>query len=72
MAPVGVSSTKIPPYPREGDRMCPHDEGRRPAAMIPGARFVTLEGNDHVLIEGTPAFNGFFEEVEGFLAEHGG
>jgi class 3 adenylate cyclase/pimeloyl-ACP methyl ester carboxylesterase len=55
-----------------GDRMCPLDEGRRIAALIPGARFVALEGNNHVPIEGTPAFDAFVEAVDAFLAEHGG
>ncbi len=55
----------------EGDRMCPLDEGRRLAAMIPRARFVTLEGNNHLPIEGTPAFDTFLAEVEAFLAAHG-
>jgi pimeloyl-ACP methyl ester carboxylesterase len=53
-----------------GDRMCPLDEGRRMAALIPGARFVALEGNNHVPIERTPAFDAFIEEVNTFLAEH--
>lgn len=55
----------------EGDRICPLDEGRRMAALIPGARFVTLEGNNHVVTEETPAFGGFIREIETFLQEHG-
>jgi hypothetical protein len=42
------------------------------AALIPGSRFVTLEGNNHTLIEGAPAFDAFFKEVNAFLHEHGG
>ncbi len=56
----------------EGDRTCPLDEGKRMAALIPGARFVTLEGNNHVVLEGTPAFDGFIREINTFLQEHGG
>jgi pimeloyl-ACP methyl ester carboxylesterase len=52
------------------DRMCPLKEGRRMAAALPNARFVELEGANHALIEGTPAFGQFFEEVGRFLAEH--
>ena len=52
--------------------MAPLDEGRRMAAVIPGARFVTLEGNNHVVTEGTPAFDGFIQEIEAFLQEHVG
>jgi pimeloyl-ACP methyl ester carboxylesterase len=55
----------------QGDRMVPLEEGRRMAALIPGSRFVTLEGNNHTLIEGTPAFDTFFKEVNAFLHEHG-
>lgn len=55
----------------EGDRRVPLEEGRRLAALIPGARFVALKGNNHALVEGTPSFDRFFEEVDGFLQEHG-
>ena len=55
----------------EGDRICQLDEGRRMAALIPGARFVTLDGNNHVVLEGTPAFDQFITEISGFLKEHG-
>lgn len=54
----------------EGDRRVPLEEGRRIAALIPGARFVALEGNNHALIEGTPAFDAFFNEVNAFLQEY--
>lgn len=52
------------------DRMCPLNEGRRMAAAIPNARFVELEGANHALLEGTPAFEQFFAEVEPFLQAH--
>lgn len=55
----------------EGDLMAPMEEGRRMAALIPGARFVALEGNNHALVEGTPAFDAFFRETNAFLAELG-
>ena len=53
-----------------GDRVVPIDEGRLMAKLIPGAMFVELQGNNHVLVEGTPAFDRFFEETAGFLAMH--
>lgn len=53
------------------DRMCPLKEGRRMAASLPNARFVELEGANHVPLEGTPAFDQFFKEVALFLDEHG-
>ncbi len=54
-----------------GDRRAPLEEGRLIARTIPGARFVELPGNDHVLSEGTPAFEQFFEHAIPFIAEHG-
>ncbi len=53
----------------EGDRICSIDEGRYMAALIPGARFVTLEGNNHVVLEGTPAFDRFITEINDILQE---
>lgn len=53
----------------EGDRRVPVAEGRRMAALIPGARFVTLPGNNHALIDGSPALDLFLSEFSAFLAE---
>jgi len=52
------------------DGRVPFDEGRALAALIPGARFVPLEGRNHVLLEGEPAFAQLFAHVDEFL--HGG
>jgi pimeloyl-ACP methyl ester carboxylesterase len=46
----------------------PFDAGRRMAASIPGARFVPLEGRNHLFLETEPAFGRFVEEVRAFLA----
>ena len=51
------------------DAMAPFDLGRRMAAGIPGARFVALEGRNHMMLEGEPAWPRFLREVESFLAE---
>ena len=53
------------------DATCPFDSGRRMAAGIPGARFVALEGRNHLILEGEPAWPRFLQEVESFLAEDG-
>ncbi len=53
-----------------GDRMVPVSEGRHTARLIQGSEFVELPGNNHVVIEGQPSFDMFFEEVRAFLAEH--
>ena len=50
------------------DAMVPFEEGRRIAAMIPGARFVALEGRNHLILETEPAWPRFIEEVRKFLA----
>jgi class 3 adenylate cyclase/pimeloyl-ACP methyl ester carboxylesterase len=55
-----------------GDRAVPLDEGRYVARLIPGASFVELPGNNHILLAGTPAFDQFFEEATNFLAAHAG
>lgn len=49
------------------DGIVPFDEGRRMAAMIPGARFVSLDGRNHLMLEDEPAWSRFLEEVRNFL-----
>jgi pimeloyl-ACP methyl ester carboxylesterase/DNA-binding winged helix-turn-helix (wHTH) protein len=52
-----------------GDAAVPFDQGRRLAALIPGARFVSLESQNHILLEDEPAWPRFLDEMRGFLAE---
>jgi len=54
-----------------GDRVIPVSSGRRTARLISGAQFVELPGNDHVVLEGQPCFNLFFEEVRDFWRNMG-
>ncbi|MGF1624533.1 MAG: alpha/beta fold hydrolase [Alphaproteobacteria bacterium] len=54
------------------ERVSPRAEGRLLATLIPGATFVELPGSNHILLEGTPAFDTFVEETTSFLARHGG
>jgi pimeloyl-ACP methyl ester carboxylesterase/DNA-binding CsgD family transcriptional regulator len=49
------------------DSNIPYEEGRLLAALIPGARFVTLESRNHLLLEGEPALRQFMVEVDDFL-----
>jgi DNA-binding winged helix-turn-helix (wHTH) protein/pimeloyl-ACP methyl ester carboxylesterase len=49
------------------DAVQPFDEGRRLAAGIPGARFVGLEGRNHVILPGDPSWNRFFDEIREFI-----
>jgi pimeloyl-ACP methyl ester carboxylesterase/DNA-binding CsgD family transcriptional regulator len=50
------------------DARVPFDEGRRLAALIPGAQFVPLESANHMLLEGEPAWPGFLDVLNGALA----
>ena len=51
-----------------GDLMVPFESGRQMAAGIPGARFIALQGQNHLFLEHEPASQRFFEEVELFLS----
>lgn len=50
-----------------GDRMIPIEVGRQLAAGIPGARFIALQGQNHILLQHEPAAERFFEETKLFL-----
>ncbi len=45
----------------------PFEEGRKIAAIIPGARFVPLEGRNHLLLEGAPSWGTFVKEIRRFI-----
>jgi pimeloyl-ACP methyl ester carboxylesterase len=49
------------------DAVQPFEEGRRMATAIPGARFVALEGRNHLILENEPAWPRFQAEVRQFL-----
>jgi len=49
------------------DGVVPFDEGRFVAASVPGARFVPLEGRNHIILEDDPAWPRFLSEVEDFV-----
>jgi pimeloyl-ACP methyl ester carboxylesterase/DNA-binding winged helix-turn-helix (wHTH) protein len=51
------------------DAVQPFEEGRILAAGMPNARFVGLEGRNHLILESDPAWPVFKREVEAFLAE---
>jgi pimeloyl-ACP methyl ester carboxylesterase/DNA-binding CsgD family transcriptional regulator len=55
-----------------GDRRSPFEEGLLLASLIPGARLIPLESNNHVLLEHEPAFRQFFEEVRAFVPRAAG
>jgi len=51
-----------------GDAMVPFEAGRRLAAALPKARFVPLEGQNHILRADEPAWVIFKKELDEFLA----
>jgi pimeloyl-ACP methyl ester carboxylesterase/DNA-binding CsgD family transcriptional regulator len=52
-----------------GDAVIPFEAGRRLAALIPDARFVSLDGENHILLPDEPAWDRFISELHGFLAD---
>lgn len=50
-----------------GDALVPFDRGRALAIGIPGARFVSLDSRNHILLANEPAFPRFLEELWRFV-----
>jgi len=55
----------------ERDALVPLEEGRRLARLIPGARFVPLDTNNHMPLADEPAWQRLVAEMDGFLTEVG-
>ncbi|MBW3619938.1 MAG: alpha/beta fold hydrolase [Actinobacteria bacterium] len=51
----------------QDDAAVPFDQGRTVASAIPAARFVPLEGRNHILLADEPAWDVFLRELEAFL-----
>jgi pimeloyl-ACP methyl ester carboxylesterase/DNA-binding winged helix-turn-helix (wHTH) protein len=51
-----------------GDARVPFEEGRRIASGVKGARFVGLEGRNHLILESEPAWDRFLDEIKNFLS----
>lgn len=50
-----------------GDHMVPFEQGRQLAALIPHARFLPLEGSNHVLLADEAAWRRFLEALDAFV-----
>jgi pimeloyl-ACP methyl ester carboxylesterase len=50
-----------------GETGVPFECGREMASLIPGARLVALESENHILLSREPAYARFMEEVRSFL-----
>lgn len=51
------------------DAVVPFEEGRMMAAHISGARFVALEGFNHLILPGEPALGRFLDAIRAFLKD---
>ena len=51
------------------DAVVSFEEGRLIAGLIPGARFLPLDGHNHILLADEPAWPRFLEAAEAFLAD---
>jgi DNA-binding NarL/FixJ family response regulator len=54
-----------------GDLSIPFEEGRLIAGLIPGARFVSLETRNHLMMESEPAWRDFLAAVDDFYPSAG-
>lgn len=52
-----------------GDARVPFKLGEEIAAGIPGAKFVPLDGNNHLFLAGEPAHRAFFDAVAAFIGD---
>ena len=52
-----------------GDRVVPFSLGQELAARIPNARFVPMDGNNHLFLDNEPACTVFMQEVSAFLGD---
>jgi pimeloyl-ACP methyl ester carboxylesterase/DNA-binding CsgD family transcriptional regulator len=51
------------------DGAVPYEEGRHLASLLPDARFVTLESDNHILQQAEPAWRAFLTQVRAFLGD---
>jgi pimeloyl-ACP methyl ester carboxylesterase/DNA-binding CsgD family transcriptional regulator len=54
-----------------GDTSIPFEEGRLVASLIPGARFVSLESRNHLMLESEPAWRDFLAALAEFYPPAG-
>lgn len=53
----------------QDDAVVPFEEGRRMAAGISGARFLALEGCNHLILPGEPAGSRFLDAIRAFVKD---
>ena len=52
-----------------GDQMIPYEAGRKVAASIPGARFVAVDSENHLMLNSEPAWPFVQRTIAEFLAD---
>ena len=65
---AGVKCPTLVMHARDDARIT-FGNGRELAAGIPGARFVTLNGQNHLILDNEPAWPVFRDEILQFLAD---
>lgn len=65
---LGSVQTPTLVFHSRGDAVVPFEQGRLIAAGIPGARFVPVESNNHLLLEHEPAWKRMVARAKEFLA----
>ena len=55
---------------KTNDAVVPFKAGKELAAAIPGARFVMLEGRNHIIQATDPGWSRLCEETERFVSQH--
>ena len=53
----------------ERDALVPLDEGRHLASLIPGARFISIDTNNHMPLPDEPAWKRLTSEIDAFLGQ---
>src|SRR5262249_49490647 len=61
-----VSSPTLVMHSR-GDTIIPFDQGRKVAALIPGARFVPLDSRNRIILDTEPAWQALVAALDDFL-----
>ncbi len=54
---------------RRGDQAVPFEAGRELASLIPDARFIPLEGANHLYLDGEEGIQAFFQAITEFVGE---
>jgi class 3 adenylate cyclase len=54
---------------RRNDGVVPFDQGRELASLIPGARFLPLDGNNHLFLQGEEELSNFVAAIDEFIGE---